>query len=228
MDKAGYKHEIDLPPSLASLDLSEADGVVFDFGGVISVSPRDPTTGDWALYPYCERLGVPRAAVEKGWKDMRHLWDGGFITFEEMYGRIFAAAGVSLTDEIIADLWEIDAVSWIRNLRADTLELMRALKTAGRKVGILSNMSPDFHARLFVPYAAAYRELADAEVISGLERLYKPERPIYDLMEKRMGIPAARLLFVDDTSTNVEAARSYGWQAALYPPPPAESKDLKG
>ncbi len=228
MDKAVYKQKINVPPSLASLDFSEADGVVFDFGGVISVSPKDPKTGDWALYPYCEKLGIPRAAVEKGWKDMRHLWDGGFITFEEMYGRIFAAAGVALTDEILADLWEIDAASWIRNLRADTLELMRALKAAGRKVGILSNMSPDFHARLFVTHAAAYRELADAEVISGLERLYKPERPIYDLMVRRMGISAARLLFVDDTLANVEAARSYGWQAALYPPPVAEATDLKG
>ncbi len=215
--------EVVLPPTLAELDLTGAEGVVFDFGGVISVSPRDPKTGDWALYPYCERLGVPRAALEKGWRDMRHLWDGGFISFEEMYGRIFSAAGAELTPEILAGLWEIDAVGWIRNLREDTLELMRALKAAGRKVGILSNMSPDFHERLFVPRAAAYRELADAEVISGLEKLYKPERPIYDLAEKRMGIPASRLLFVDDTPSNVEAARSYGWLAAVYPPPATQS-----
>ena len=216
------------PISLASLDFDGADGVVFDFGGVISVAPRDPVTGDWALYSYCEGLGVSRAVLEKGWRESRHLWDGGFISFEEMYRRIFSSVGVELTPAILDDLWEIDAVGWIRDLRTDTLELMRNLKSSGRKVGILSNMSPDFHARLFVPRAAAYRALADAEVISGLERLYKPERPIYDLMERRMAIPASRLLFLDDTLANVEAARSYGWIAALYPPPESVPSDKKG
>lgn len=200
-------------------DLDGVDGVVFDFGGVISVSPRDPVTGEWALYPYCERLGVSRAVVKDGWRTTRHLWDGGFISFEEMYRRIFEKAGVELTPAVLADLWEIDAVGWIRDLREDTLGFMRELKGAGFRIGILSNMSPDFHEKLFVPRAAAYRALADAEVISGLEKLYKPERPIYDLAESRMGIPAARLLFLDDTPSNVAAARSYGWRAELYPPP---------
>ena len=191
---------------------AQVDGVVFDFGGVISVSPRE----GWSLYPFCAARGVGRAAVDAGWARYRHLWDGGFISFEEMYRRMFADAGVGISDADVAELWEIDAVAWIRDLRADTLELMRALKARGRRIGILTNMSPDFHERLFVPRAAAYRALADAEVVSGLERLYKPERPIYDLMASRMGLPPGRLLFVDDTPANVEAARGYGWQAEVY------------
>ena len=190
------------------------DGVVFDFGGVISVSPMK----DWPLYPYCAAKGVDRSAMEAGWKTYRHLWDGGFITFEELYRRIFADAGCPPPDAAtLADLWELDAVAWIRDLRSDTLELMRRLKAAGKKIGILSNMSPDFHERLFVPRASAYRALVDAEVISGLENLYKPERPIYDLAATRMELPPERLLFVDDTPSNVEAARRYGWQSEVYP-----------
>ena len=191
---------------------AQVDSVVFDFGGVISLSPRE----GWSLYPFCAARGVGRAAVDAGWARYRHLWDGGFISFEEMYRRMFADAGVGISDADLAELWEIDAVAWIRDLRADTLELMRALKARGRRIGILTNMSPDFHERLFVPRAAAYRALADAEVVSGLERLYKPERPIYDLMARRMGLPPERLLFVDDTPANVEAARGYGWQAEVY------------
>ena len=191
---------------------AQVDGVVFDFGGVISVSPRE----GWSLYPFCAARGVGRAAVDAGWARYRHLWDGGFISFEEMYRRMFADAGVGISDADLAELWEIDAVAWIRDLRADTLELMRALKARGRRIGILTNMSPDFHERLFVPRAAAYRALADAEVVSGLERLYKPERPIYDLMARRMGLPPGRLLFGDDTPATVEAARGYGWQAEVY------------
>lgn len=190
-----------------------ADGVVFDFGGVISVSPMK----DWPLYPYCASKGVDRSAMDAGWKRYRHLWDGGFISFEEMYRRVFEDAGRPPPDaDMLAELWELDAVAWVRNLRADTLELMRRLKASGKKIGILSNMSPDFHERLFAPRAAAYRALADAEVISGFENLYKPERPIYDLMARRIGLPPERLLFLDDTPRNVEAARSYGWQGEIY------------
>ena len=191
---------------------ASADGVVFDFGGVISVSPME----GWELYPFCAARGVDRTTVAAGWKRYRPLWDGGFISFDEMYRRIFADAGVEISAADLEELWEIDAVGWIRNLRPETLDLMRMLKAQGKKLGILSNMSPDFHDRLFVPRAADYRALVDVEVISGLEKLYKPERPIYDLTQRRMGLSPDRLLFLDDTPVNVNAARSYGWQAEVY------------
>lgn len=192
---------------------AHAAGVVFDFGGVISVSPGS----DWALYPFCAARGLDRAAVAAGWAKYRHLWDGGFITFDEMYRRIFADAGRTVTADDLAALWEVDAEAWIRNLRPETLDLMRRLKADGRKLGILTNMSPDFYERLFVPRAAAYRALVDAEVVSGLEHLYKPQRAIYDLMAQRLALPPERLLFFDDTPANVEAARASGWQAEVYP-----------
>lgn len=191
------------------------DGVVFDFGGVFTVSPL---VGEWPVYAYCAKCGVDRAAVDRGWKNYRHLWDGGFIPFAELYRRTFADAGVTLADSQIDDLWELDAVGWIRTLRDDTLALMRRLKASGKKLGVLSNMSPDFHERLFVPRCAAYRALLDAEVISGLELLYKPEEPIYRLTERRMGLPPDRLFFLDDTEKNVLAARAFGWHAEVYPP----------
>ena len=190
------------------------DGVVFDFGGVFTVSPL---AGDWPVYAYCAKFGVDRAAVDRGWKRYRHLWDGGFIPFAELYRRTFTDAGVTLDDSQLDDLWELDAVGWIRTLRDDTLALMRRLKASGKKLGVLSNMAPDFHERLFVPRCAAYRALLDAEVISGLELLYKPEEPIYRLTERRMGLPPHRLLFLDDTEANVLAARAFGWHAEVYP-----------
>jgi len=190
------------------------DGVVFDFGGVISESPL---MNEWAVYPYCAKLGVDRAAVDRGWARYRNIFDGGLITFEEYYTRTFADAGATITPAQIDDLWKLDAESWIRTLRADTLALMRRLKASGKKLGVLSNMSPDFYERLFVPRCAEYRALLDAEVISGLHRLYKPEEPIYRLAESRMGLSPDRLLFLDDLEPNVLAARSFGWHAEVYP-----------
>jgi len=196
-------------------ECAAVDGVVFDFGGVFTVSPK---TDDWTLYPYCAQFGVDRAAVDRGWQRYRSLWDGGFISFAELYGRTFADAGVKLEPAQLDELWKLDSEGWVRTLRADTLALMRRLKASGKKLGVLSNMSPDFYERLFVPRCADYRALLDAEVISGLHRLYKPEEPIYRLTEREMGLPPGRLLFLDDTEVNVLGARACGWHAELYPP----------
>ena len=130
---------------------------------------------------------------------------------------IFADAGLPPpAPEQIGRLWELDAEAWVQTLSPETLALMKDLKASGRKIGILSNMSADFHARLFAPRCAEYRALADAEMISGIERLVKPERPIYDLAAQRLGLAPGDLLFLDDTESNVAAARRWGWRAQLY------------
>ena len=196
-------------------ECAAVDGVVFDFGGVMTVSPKDD---DWPVYAYCAKFGVDRAAVDRGWQRYRNLWDGGFISFAELYGRTFADAGVAIGAAQLDDLWELDAADWFRTMRTDTLALMRRLKASGKKLGVLSNLSPESYERLFVPRCAEYRALLDAEVISGLEFLFKPEEPIYRLTERRMGLPPARLIFLDDTEANVLAARAFGWRAEVYPP----------
>ena len=188
---------------------------MFDFGGVLTVSPK---TDDWPVYAYCAKFGVDRAAVDRGWQRYRNLWDGGFISFAELYGRTFADAGATIDAAQLDVLWELDAADWFRTLRTDTLALMRRLKASGKRLGVLSNLSPESYERLFVPRCAEFRALLDAEVISGLELLYKPEEPIYRLMEGRMGLPPDRLLFLDDTEANVLAARDFGWRAEVYPP----------
>ncbi|MGN0852653.1 MAG: HAD-IA family hydrolase [Kiritimatiellia bacterium] len=193
--------------------VKDLDGVVFDFGGVMTVSPRND---GWSVYRYCEERGVSRAIVDRMWAECRHLWDGDFISFDDYYRRTFAAAGRTVSASELADLWELDAASWVRERRSDTLELMRLVKTAGKKIGILSNMSSDFYERLFVPRMAAYRAFADVEVISGLVKLFKPERAIYDLTAARLGLAPERLMFLDDTPANVEAARRHGWHSEVY------------
>ena len=72
----------------------------------------------------------------------------------------------------------------------------------------------------FIPWfdrcARDFRALADAEVISGLERIVKPNPEIYALMARRMALPPAELFFLDDTQANVDAARACGWHAERF------------
>ena len=49
-----------------------------------------------------------------------------------------------------------------------------------------------------------------------MERMVKPDRQIYDLAARRMGLAPDELLFLDDTKANVDAAISYGWHSHVY------------
>lgn len=196
-------------------DFSLADGYVFDFGGVITVSPMP----DWdrTFYPYCESLGLDRRFVLEGFRRYRSLWDGDEISFAEMYARIFADAGLPPpSPEALAEIERLDKYSWAATLRADTLELMRAIKASGKRIAILSNMSSDFYRDCFEPRCAEYRALVDVEVISGFEHVCKPDPRIYRIAEERLALPPSRLMFFDDSPANVQAAESLGWQARLY------------
>lgn len=201
-----------VPPPVA--DFLEAKGVVFDFGGVISLSPLG-AAGE--LRAYCESLGLSQAAFDDGWRKFRAKWDGGECSFAELYRMTFANAGLPPpTEEQLKNLWRYDAEGWVKTISSRTLALMKDLKALGKKIGILSNMSEDFHDLLFAPRCAEHIALADAEIISGIERLVKPDRPIYDRTAKRLGLAPHELLFLDDTESNVVAARRWGWRSLVF------------
>ncbi len=184
-------------------------GVVFDFGGVIS-APQDPT-----FFTTVQALtGWSKAVVLAGWAAHRAGLDRGDISAEELYRRIAADQGAVLAPGTLRTLAAADYDSWAHANDA-TLAWARELKASGFKIGILTNMPPDF-LPWFDRCAGAFRALADAEVVSGLVRLVKPDPAIYALMAERMGLPPAELFFWDDTLRNVEAARACGWQAGLF------------
>lgn len=193
----------------------EADGIVFDFGGVITVSGfKRWETG---LYPFVAQFGLTREHILDGFEKYRRMWDASLWTFDEMYRRIFADAGAAEPGaDVLAKLWDLDAGSWIARKRPETLELMRAIKAEGKKLAILSNMSADYFDRLYAEGCREYRALADVEVISGHVNICKPDPAIYEICRERMGMEAGRLLFFDDTQKNVDAARALGWQAERY------------
>ena len=183
--------------------------VVFDFGGVMT-----STTMPERVHEVVLKKGLPWQKVVELFGKYRLDYDGGFITLKEMYDKIWADAGVEVSAADRAEIEEADSASWLyRNEK--TLKWMRELKSAGYKIGILTNMAPSF-APLFYQHFPDYIELADALVISGLEHVTKPERRIYQLLRERIGLPADELIFIDDVEKNCAGARADGWRAIRF------------
>lgn len=79
-----------------------------------------------------------------------------------------------------------------------------------------------FHAReadFFVPF----RDI----IVSGIERLTKPDAAIYRLALDRFGLAAEQALFVDDRAENIAAAKALGLRGHLFRDAPTLRKDLE-
>ena len=197
-------------------------GVVFDFGGVMTTS-----TMPMRVRKVTDGLGLEWADLERGFARYRRLMDGGFISIDDMYSLIWADAGVELPEGARERILEEDYASFLegyRNLR--TLEWMRELKGSGMKVGILTNMpapmAPRFR-RVFADFVA----LADAVVVSGEERMFKPQRRIYELLRSRIGLLPDELCFIDDVEENCEGARRCGWHAIRFEDNDQAARDFR-
>ncbi|MBR2838254.1 MAG: HAD-IA family hydrolase [Kiritimatiellae bacterium] len=195
---------------------------VFDFGGVMTTSTmpervRACTAG----------LGIDWKVLEDGFARYRRLMDADFMSMDEMYDLIWADAGIELPADVRARIVAEDLASFLEGSRnLATLEWMRELKARGLKIGILSNMSSDMAARFRVVFAD-YVALADATVISGEERMFKPQRRIYELLRSRLGLPARELCFVDDVESNCAGARRAGWSAIRFADNAQAARDLR-
>ena len=184
---------------------------VFDFGGVMTTSTMPDR-----VRTCVGRLGIDWNVLAEGFARYRRLMDADFMTMDEMYELIWADAGLELSDVTRAEIVAEDLASFLEGSRNErTREWMRELKDKGFKIGILSNMSTDME-RHFRKVYADYVALADAMVISGEERMFKPQRRIYDLLGARLGLPADEICFFDDVESNCEGARRAGWSAIRF------------
>lgn len=92
-----------------------------------------------------------------------------------------------------------------------SIELLEELHERGVALYAITNFGDEFWAafRPTQPALACFRDI----VVSGVEKIAKPDPAIYRLAERRFGHSPAEMLFIDDNRDNVEAARACGWQA---------------
>jgi 2-haloacid dehalogenase len=91
-----------------------------------------------------------------------------------------------------------------------SLELVEALQTAGVPLYAITNFGAEFWER-FRPTQQVFDCFRDV-VVSGVEKLTKPDPAIYALAARRFGHAPEAMLFIDDNEANIAGARDAGWQ----------------
>ena len=93
-------------------------------------------------------------------------------------------------------------------------EQVKELKSRGFRVFGLSNWSVETFALVRPVYPVL--DLMEDMVISGVEKVMKPDHRIFELALKRFGIKADETVFVDDNPANVQAACEIGIKGILF------------
>ena len=106
-----------------------------------------------------------------------------------------------------------------------THAIVRQLHAAGVPLFALTNFGAEFFDE-FVTTQPIF-DLFDDIVVSGVEKVAKPDPRIYEICEARFGHAPHGLLFIDDNPANVAAARMRSWQAHLFEGPEGLAADLR-
>jgi 2-haloacid dehalogenase len=105
-----------------------------------------------------------------------------------------------------------------------TVELLAELRAAGVPLYALTNWS----AETFVIARERFEFLSwfDGVLVSGEERLIKPDPAFFRLLVERFGLAPEAIFYVDDSEANVAAARDLGIDAVRFTGPGQLRREL--
>jgi 2-haloacid dehalogenase len=145
-------------------------------------------------------------------------------------GRSFAdgVAALSALWPDKADLIRAYDERWhetITGVIEDSVTVLKTLQEKGVRTFAITNFNQQKFAECFERYA--FLRSFEGIVVSGAERVLKPDRAIYDLLCARYGLEAGECFFIDDSRKNVEGARLAGMWATQYTSSRALRVDLR-
>ncbi|WP_418960865.1 HAD family hydrolase [Streptomyces tritici] len=192
---------------------ARVDAVVFDYGGVLTGPVRD-SIAVWIAADGIAPESFSRTL--RAWlsRDAEHgtpihRLETGDLTVAE-FDALLAAELDTVDGGPVDPVGVLDRL--FAGMRPDPamFALAGELRDLGVRVALLSNSWGNTYPREQID------GLFDPVVISGEVGLRKPLAPIYELTLDRLGLPADRVLFVDDAEPNVLGARAVGMRALQH------------
>lgn len=140
--------------------------------------------------------------------------------FQRDAGRPFAETSAELSAlypdhaELIA-AWGPRFNETIPHAVPGMVEIVRELDAAGVPLFAITNFSGEFWRAWMPQYAELFDRFRDI-VVSGDEKLVKPDPAIYALALERFGLNGPDAVFVDDSPANVAGANAAGIHGVLF------------
>lgn len=106
-----------------------------------------------------------------------------------------------------------------------SLDLVEQLDTAGVPLYAITNFGAEFWD-MFRPTAPVFDRFRDI-VVSGREKLAKPDPAIFRLAQRRFGHSPQAMLFIDDNAAHVASAAALGWHVHHFHDALALEADLR-
>lgn len=190
--------------------------VVFDLGGVLI---------DWNPRHLYRQLFDDEAAMERFLAEVCHsAWNE-----EQDRGRTFAEAIEEAALRFPEHRVLIEAYHrrWGEMLAGPiegTVALLAELKEAGHELHALTNWSVETFPIARERYA--FLDWFGSILVSGEERLIKPDPRIFQLLLERIGRAADACVYIDDNPKNAAAAAALGFDAVHFRSPEQLRADL--
>ncbi len=179
------------------------DTVVFDLGGVlIDWNPRhffrpvfnDDEAMEHFLAHVCNQAWNEQQDAGRPWHEATAMLVSQFPEHQAMI-------------EAYRTGWE----KMLGGVFQDTIDILAELRAAGIRLYALTNWSHETFPVALERYE--FLQWFEGIVVSGEERLIKPDARIFDVLFQRYAIDPDRALYVDDSARNVDASRALGMRA---------------
>ncbi len=197
--------------------MTQIDTIVFDLGGVLI---------DWNPRYLYKKIFDTEEETEKFLSEVCHgVWNA-----QHDAGKPFQEGVDELTEKYPEYSEEIQAYfdRWIEMIGGEitgTSELFHELADSGNyQMLALTNWSHETFPLVFNEYDFFQR--FEGIVVSGVEKLIKPDPTFYQVMIDRYQINPETSLFIDDNKDNIEAGAKLGFQVIHFQSPEQLKQEL--
>jgi len=192
--------------------------LLLDIGGVVQhtgvvmvakLAAREP-----ALAPVLDKIGGIAGDRDELWRQMLRLQ----VTERDYWAQRAAELGAALgetwaTRDLMDRFYALPMAEW---RCAASVELMADVKAAGLRLGALTNDMTAFHGAEWVAQQE-HLKLFDVVVDASITGVFKPDPAAFEGGIEAIGLPAERIVYLDDMPPNIEAARRAGLIAVQVP-----------
>lgn len=185
---------------------NQPSAVVFDFGGVMTFTPDRKTI----VQSLCSSFHLSGEELKQVNRVKRQALKAG-ITDEEFWYAYAIEKEVDLPDE-----WPSTFPSVLKNaigVNPRMFQLVDQLKAHKVPVALLSNI--DERLAKWVREFGFYDPFEPCLLSYEIE-IEKPDPKAYEFLIQKLGIPPAKVVFIDDQLKNIQAAEAFGLDAIQF------------